>query len=101
MGLTYSIYSSFAGNKEPGQFDVEVQTKNESAGAVIGDIQTDDENENDVTDQELADAKSYLTGSFQEVETSRKVADFLSVVEILRTRRRLPGALRRLYQCRD
>ncbi|HWR89210.1 MAG TPA: pitrilysin family protein, partial [Dissulfurispiraceae bacterium] len=84
MGLTYSIYSSFAGNKEPGQFDVEVQTKNESAGAVIGEIfrqMTRMKNE-PVTDQELADAKSYLTGSFpRRLETSRKVADFLSVVK--------------------
>lgn len=83
-GLTYGISSAFIANKEPGQFEVGVQTKNESAGAVIeeilkqiGRIQTEP-----VTDQELADAKAYLTGSFpRRIETSRKIADFLTAVQ--------------------
>jgi zinc protease len=37
-GLTYGINSSFVGNKEPGQFEVEVQTKNESAQVVVDEI---------------------------------------------------------------
>lgn len=84
MGLTYSIYSAFVGNKEPGQFEVEVQTKNGSAGAVIEEIlkQIRLIMTAPVTDQELSDAKAYLTGSFpRRLETSRKVADFLAAVQ--------------------
>lgn len=84
MGLTYSIHSSFAGNKEPGQFEVQVQTKNESTAAVVSEtlkqihlIRT-----TPVTDGELQDAKAYLTGSFpRRFETSRRVADFLTAAE--------------------
>ncbi|MDI6801033.1 MAG: pitrilysin family protein [Thermodesulfovibrionales bacterium] len=84
MGLTYSIHSSFIGNREPGQFDVEVQTKNESAGAVIQEIlkQMEKIRTEPVTEQELKDAKAYLTGSFpRRLETGRRIADFLAAVE--------------------
>ena len=84
MGLTYSIYSSFSGNKEPGQFEVEVQTKNESAGVVIEEIlkQINKIRAETVTDMELKDAKAYLTGSFpRRLETSRRIADFLAAVQ--------------------
>ncbi len=81
MGLTYSINSAFIGNKEPGQFEVEVQTKNESSGAVINEIVKEMRliQREPVTDQELSDAKAYLTGSFpRRLETSRRIADFLA-----------------------
>jgi zinc protease len=84
MGLTYSIYSSFSVNKETGQFKVDVQTKNEAAGIVIKEIlnQINKIKTEPVLDQELDDAKAYLTGSFpRRLETSRKIADFLSAVE--------------------
>ncbi len=84
MGLTYSIYSSFSGNKEQGQFEVEVQTKNESAGIVIKEIlrQINKIRTDPVTEQELKDAKAYLTGSFpRRLETSRRVADFLAAAQ--------------------
>jgi zinc protease len=36
----------------------------------------------EVSDDELADAKSYLTGSFmRRLDTNRKIADFLALVE--------------------
>jgi zinc protease len=85
MGLTYSIYSSFSSNKEPGQFEVEVQTKNESAGTVIKEIlrQINKIRTEPVTDRELEDAKAYLTGSFpRRLETSRRIADFLAAVQL-------------------
>lgn len=84
MGLAYSIHSSFIGNKEPGQFEVEVQTKNESSSAVIKEIlkQISMLRKEPVSDQELEDAKAYLTGSFpRRLETSRRIADFLAVAE--------------------
>ncbi len=81
MGLAYSIYSFFSANKEPGQFEVSVQTKNESASTVIKEIvrQVKNIRTEPVSDQELEDAKAYLTGSFpRRFETSRKIADFLT-----------------------
>lgn len=81
-GLTYGINSSFIGNKEPGQFEVEVQTKSASARAVIDEIMEQIERirTEPVSDQELSDAKAYLTGSFpRRFETSRRIADFLAV----------------------
>lgn len=84
MGLTYSIYSSFSVNKEIGQFKVEVQTKNEAAKVVINEIlnQINKIRTEPVLDQELEDAKAYLTGSFpRRLETSRRIADFLTAVE--------------------
>lgn len=83
MGLTYSIHSSFSANKEPGEFSVEVQTKNESAHIVVKEIlrQIKRIRTELVSDQEIDDAKAFLIGSFpRRLETSRKIADFLSVV---------------------
>lgn len=84
MGLAYSIHSSFAGNRYPGQFEVDVQTKNESAGTVITEIikQINRIRTTPVSDQELADAKSYLTGSFpRKLETTSKIVEFISAVQ--------------------
>ncbi len=84
MGLTYNINSSFVGNKEPGQFEVDVQTKNASAGTVVEETlkQIKKIRTEPVSDQELADAKAYLTGSFPlRLETSRRLADFLAAVQ--------------------
>lgn len=81
MGLAYSIYSFFSANKEQGQFEVSVQTKNESASTVIKEITRQIKNirTEPVSDQELKDAKAYLTGSFpRRFETSRSIADFLA-----------------------
>jgi zinc protease len=84
MGLTYSINSFFAANKYPGRFEVEVQTKNESAGRVIDELlkQIRLMKAGPVSDEELSDAKDYLVGSFpRRMETSRKTADFLAAVQ--------------------
>jgi zinc protease len=84
MGLTYSIYSYFAATKYPGRFEIEVQTKNESAGRVIDEMlgQIRLMKSGSVSDQELRDAKDYLIGSFpRRLETSRKIADFLAAVQ--------------------
>jgi len=84
MGLTYSIYSSFRSRKEQGQFEVVVQTKNEFAGIAIKEIlsQMHKIRKEPVTDEELKDAKLFLTGSFpRRLETSRRIADFLAAKE--------------------
>lgn len=84
MGLAYDIHSFFAPYKEGGLFEIVAQTKNESANTVITVIheQMNRIQKGQVTDQELGDAKAYLTGSFpRRLDTNRKIADFLAVVE--------------------
>jgi zinc protease len=84
MGLAYDVNSFFSLNKEKGMFQIEVQTKNESAGLVISEIvkQMARIRKERVSDEELSDAKSYLTGSFmRRLDTNRKIADFLAFVE--------------------
>jgi zinc protease len=84
MGLAYYIGSFFIPGKEKGSFYVEVQTKNESANTVIEEIlkQIEKIREEKVSDEELSEEKDYLTGSFpRRLDTSRKIADFLAVVE--------------------
>jgi zinc protease len=78
------VHSFFASYKERGSFQVVVQTKNESANMVIQEIleQINRIRNERVTDQELLDAKSYLTGSFpRRLDTNRKIADFLAAIE--------------------
>jgi zinc protease len=83
-GLAYSIYSYFSPEKYGGQFQVVLQTKNESANTAIEEVLTEMQrirNET-VTDVELSDAKSFLTGSFpMRIETSARIAGFLVAVE--------------------
>ena len=84
MGLAYDIHSFFASYKEGGLFEVVVQTKNRSADTVLAEIhrQLDRIRRDGVAEQDLNDAKAYLTGSFpRRLDTSRKIADFLAVVE--------------------
>ncbi len=84
MGLAYDVHSFFSVGKEEGSFQVGIQTKNESANAALDEIfkQIDRIKKERVSDEELSDAKSYLTGSFpRRLDTNRKIADFLSNVE--------------------
>ncbi|MGB9716048.1 MAG: M16 family metallopeptidase, partial [Thermodesulfovibrionales bacterium] len=83
-GLAYDVNSAFISNKESGLFQVEVQTKNETANAVISEILNQLKNirQNLVSDMELSEAKSYLTGSFlRKLDTTREIADFFAFVE--------------------
>lgn len=83
-GLAYDVHSYFAPYKYGGLFEVGVQTKNESAGAVVSEIlkQMKRIRQEPVSEKELEEAKAYLTGSFpRKLETNRKIADFLTAVE--------------------
>lgn len=87
LGLTYGISSHFSMSIDKGYFEVEVQTKNDSAGEVVKEIvnQLRLMQKEPVSDQELADAKSFLIGSFpRRLETNRKIADFMSLVQYYR-----------------
>jgi len=84
-GLAYDVHSAFVAQKEPGRFEISIQTKNETANEVIaeslkevGRIRSEL-----VAEKELADAKAYLTGSFPlRMDTSAKIAGILVSIEI-------------------
>jgi zinc protease len=83
-GLAYSVASFFTVNKSPGSFQVVMQTKNESATDAIQRACSEIERirREPVTDDELQEAKLYLTGSFPlRLDTNVKLAGFLAQVE--------------------
>ncbi|MCX8072887.1 MAG: insulinase family protein [Candidatus Binatia bacterium] len=83
-GLAYSVGSQFTAHKSAGTFQITMQTKNASAGdairracAELRRIQSDL-----VSEDELANAQQYLTGSFPlRLDSNTKIAAFLAQVE--------------------
>jgi len=79
------VDSVFEANVMPGPFAVHVQTRNAAANQALASvfqelkrIRTDP-----VRDQELADAKAYLIGSFPlRMDTNAKLASLLNLVEL-------------------
>jgi zinc protease len=83
-GLAYDVHSYFSAKKYAGMFEAGLQTKNSSANIAIDEIVKEMKKirTEPVSDKELADAKSYLTGSFPlRVDTNDKIAGFLVGVE--------------------
>ncbi|MBM4263811.1 MAG: insulinase family protein [Deltaproteobacteria bacterium] len=83
-GLAYSVYSYFSPEKNWGTFQFVLQTKNESAleAVRLAEAEMRRMREELVSEQELSDAKDFLTGSFPlRFDTNRKVANFLASVE--------------------
>lgn len=83
-GLVYDIHSFFGADKYSGSFQVGLQTKNESANTAIEEVlkEINKIRSSPVTDDELSDAKSFLTGSFpMKIETGARIAGFLVAVE--------------------
>jgi zinc protease len=83
-GLAYDVHSYFAATKYGGSFEAELQTKNESANIAIAEVIKEMERirTEPVSDKELADAKSYLTGSFPlRIDSNSKIAGFNLSVE--------------------
>lgn len=82
-GLVYSAYSSFDANRQPGAFEISLQTKasntNEAISATLQEI--NQILKDGVTETELMEAKAYLIGSFPlRLETTGKLAGLLSKV---------------------
>jgi zinc protease len=85
QGLAYHVGSHFEARLMPGAFLVTLQTRNEAANQAIAGVlhELTAIREAPVTDQELADAKAYLVGSFPlRLDTLSKLADVLSLVEL-------------------
>jgi zinc protease len=84
-GLAYSVYSYVGADKSHGSFQFVMQTKNETAQEAIRLARNEIQRirEQPVSEQELNDAKDYLTGSFAlRFNTNHKVAGFLAQVEL-------------------
>lgn len=83
-GLSYDVHSFFLANKYGGSFQAGLQTKNRTAHIAVDEILKEMERMRTdlVTDKELSDAKSYLTGSFPlRIDSNSKIASFLVAVE--------------------
>ncbi len=64
-GLTYGIYSSFVDMDKAQGFSVSTSTENKNAGQILDLVRAEWKKmrDSDVTEKELSDAKSYMTGS--------------------------------------
>ena len=85
QGLAYDVDSGFAANVMPGSFTVSLQTRNGAANQAIANVLQEITRirAEPVSDQELADAKAYLVGSFPlRLDTTGKLAGLLTVVEL-------------------
>lgn len=83
-GLAYSVYSYFSAEKGRGTFEFIMQTRNETALEAIRIARAEMRRirEELVSEEELSDAKDYLTGSFAlRFDTNRRVANFLAQME--------------------
>ena len=83
-GWAYDVGSSFGMGKTAGEFSVSMQTKNEVAQDAIDEALAQIRRVRDqpVSDQDLKDAKAFLTGSFPlRLDTSTKIAGMLASIE--------------------
>ena len=85
QGLAYDVDSVFEANVMPGPFAVRVQTRNAAANQALASVLQELKRirAEPVSDQELADAKAYLIGSFPlRLDTTAKLASLLNLVEL-------------------
>ncbi len=83
-GWAYDVGSYFAAAKVAGDFSVSMQTKNEVAQDAIDEALAQIRRIRDqpVSDQDLKDAKAYMTGSFPlRLDTSKKIVGMLATIE--------------------
>ncbi len=84
-GLTYGVYTGLSTGDHLNTWSGSGQTKNESAGEFIEGLKTEmmDIVSNGVTEQELSDAKAYLTGSYPlSFDSNSKIASNLMSVRL-------------------
>ncbi|HYL98198.1 MAG TPA: pitrilysin family protein, partial [Blastocatellia bacterium] len=84
QGLAYGIMSHFDARLLPGSFWVNLQTRTEATNQAIAGVLAELKNirEAPVSDQELAEAKSFLIGSFPlRLDSTAKLAQVLAQVE--------------------
>ncbi|MEQ1792278.1 MAG: pitrilysin family protein [Nitrospiraceae bacterium] len=84
QGLAYGIMSHFDARLLPGSFWVNLQTKTETTNQAITGVLSEIKSIRDtpVSDQELAEAKSFLVGSFPlRLDSTAKLAQVLAQVD--------------------
>ena len=84
QGLAYGIMSHYDARAMPGSFWVNLQTRTETTNQAINGVFAEMKaiREAPVTDQELAEAKSFLMGSFPlRLDSTAKLAHVLAQVE--------------------
>ncbi|MGQ0693971.1 MAG: M16 family metallopeptidase [Nitrospiraceae bacterium] len=84
QGLAYSIMSHYEARAMPGSFWVNLQTRTETTNQAISGVLAEIKamREMPVSDQELAEAKSFLMGSFPlRLDSTAKLAHVLAQVE--------------------
>jgi len=84
QGLAYGIMSHYETHAMPGSFWINLQTKTETTNQAISGVLTEMKTLRDVpvTDQELAEAKAFLVGSFPlRLDSTAKLAHVLAQVE--------------------
>jgi zinc protease len=84
-GLTYDIGSGFHALQDPGDFIVQLQTRNAEANQAIASVLEELRRirTEPVADDELADAKANLIGGFPlRIDTNGEAADLLTFIEM-------------------
>lgn len=84
QGLAYGITSHYDARAMPGSFWINLQTRTETTNQAISSVLSEMKaiREAPVTDQELAEAKAFLMGSFPlRLDSTAKMAQVLSQVE--------------------
>ncbi|HWG96616.1 MAG TPA: pitrilysin family protein, partial [Nitrospira sp.] len=84
QGLAYGITSHYDARLMPGSFWINLQTRTETTNQAINGVLTEMKTirEAPVSDQELADAKAFLMGSFPlRLDSTAKLAKVLAQVE--------------------
>jgi zinc protease len=84
QGLAYGITSHYDARAMPGSFWINLQTRTETTNQAITSVLAEMKaiRESPVSDQELAEAKSFLMGSFPlRLDSTAKLAQVLSQVE--------------------
>ncbi|MFQ5802009.1 MAG: M16 family metallopeptidase [Candidatus Methylomirabilales bacterium] len=83
-GWAYDVHSYFSARLLRGAFVVGLQTKNETAAPAVQEVlrQVRVIREKGVTEEELEEAKGYLTGSFPlRMDTNQEVVSLLALIE--------------------
>ncbi|HSD62086.1 MAG TPA: pitrilysin family protein [Burkholderiales bacterium] len=82
-GYAYSVYSYFAPLKQPGPFQIGLQTKKEQAEEALAVVRTtlDEFIARGVTEKELKAAKDNIIGGFPlRIDSNKKIHEYLAVI---------------------
>jgi zinc protease len=82
-GLAYSVYSYFMPMKQPGAFQIGLQTKKEQADGALALVHKTvaDFVAQGPTEKELIAAKQNIVGGFPlRIDSNRKILDYLSII---------------------